>query len=313
MNPRFVRRVTCPVCESSDSQTLFRCPYGQDPIRSFIARQYANSGAFDPTLLEGADYVLCDCPRCRLVFQEYVPDDQLSEIIYEKWLPPEDSFEKKERRASRVRGRATMEVLAVVDHFGRPAEELRVLDFGMGWGNWCRMAKAIGCDAVGLERSPARLAHAQRLGLNVIGTSDLDPEQFDFINTEQVFEHLNDPLDAARTLARSLRPGGVLKLSVPNGIRVRRRLRTGDWSAPKGSRRSLYDVTPLQHVNCFVYRSLDMLASRVGLRPVARPAGAHYRYAPTWEPAPSLLKRTVGAHVRHALRQSSNVWFTPAT
>ena len=145
--------------------------------------------------------------------------------------------------------------------------QLRVLDFGMGWGAWCAMAMAMGCEVHGHESSPVRIAHAERAGVKVLSWDDLPQHPMDFINSEQVFEHLADPLGALTHLASALAPGGLLKISVPDGADIKRRLAIGDWDAGEDSPRSLLSITPLQHVNCFSRRSLVELARRAGLAP----------------------------------------------
>jgi SAM-dependent methyltransferase len=126
----------------------------------------------------------------------------------------------------------------------------------------------MGCEVYGHENSPLRIAHAEQRGIRVLSWNDLPDHCIDFINSEQVFEHLADPLGALKHLTSALAPGGILKISVPDGADIKRRLAIGDWSAGEGSPTSLLSITPLQHVNCFSRRSLLELARRAGLAPV---------------------------------------------
>jgi SAM-dependent methyltransferase len=102
----------------------------------------------------------------------------------------------------------------------------------------------------------------------VLKWDELSGRSFDFINSEQVFEHLTDPLGALKHLVSALAPGGMLKISVPDGRDVKKRLALGDWSAMDGPR-SLLVVTPLQHINGFHREALLELARRAGLKPAA--------------------------------------------
>lgn len=311
MHPHFVRREACPGCGSTRLGELYRCAYTASPIRDHLEQRYARAGSIDFALLEGAEYVLKECGECGLIFQEQVPDDELSEIVYERWADPEKALHRREARV-KPRGRIALEIMQIADFFGRRPEDLRVLDFGMGWGYWARIAQAFGCRVAGVEVSASRVGHAERHGVDVLAPDRIPEREFDFINTEQVFEHLPQPAETASRLAAALRDGGVLKISVPNGMRAKRRLRDPDWLAPYGSRRSLNDVSPLQHINCFTNRSLVRLGRRAGLRPVAIPARLRYRYLPTWERPSSLVKRTVGQHYRAVRHQETNIWFRAA-
>jgi len=76
------------------------------------------------------------------------------------------------------------------------------------------MAKAIGCNVSGLELTKERPDSARIKGINVLSWEEIPSCKFDFINTEQVFEHLADSLKTLIYLVRALNPNGVLKISV---------------------------------------------------------------------------------------------------
>lgn len=68
---------------------------------------------------------------------------------------------------------------------------LKVLDFGMGWGGWCRMANAFGHESYGMKLSEKRIEYATKHGVRLVQWQDLPDHDFDFINCKQVFEHIN--------------------------------------------------------------------------------------------------------------------------
>ena len=123
----------------------------------------------------------------------------------------------------------------------------------------------------GTELSQARIEYAKASGIKVITWEDIPNYRFDFINTEQVFEHLSEPMETLVHLKRALKPGGMIKISVPNGWDIKRRLRIADWIAPKGFRNSLNPVAPLEHINCFNHEVIVKMASRIGLKLEALP------------------------------------------
>ena len=196
--------------------------------------------------------------------------------------------------------------MGVLDFMKRPPESLRFLDYGMGWGFWVEMARAFAVDVYGLEPASSRNTRAAEQGLQVINVEQMKNLTFDFINTEQVFEHLPEPYETAMELSQVLAPGGILKISVPNSMRVKRHLKRGDWLA-KGN--PLNDVFPLQHINAFTHDAIIKLGRRAGLEHVPIPARLRYRYMPTWERPSRLLKRTVGAHYRTLRDQTTVLWF----
>jgi SAM-dependent methyltransferase len=310
MNEHFFLRERCPVCDSSDTAELVRCGFTREPILGALRSQkWAAGRDIDFSILADGEYVLKECRNCMLLFQEQIPDDYLAGIIYEQWISPEFSLHKKEKNATAARGRVALEIMSILDFLGRDPKDLRLLDFGMGWGDWVRMAEAFGCTTFGVERSDSRVEHAQEYHLKVLTLDEASAMSFDFITSDQVFEHLTDPFDIATKLSGALSPNGILKISVPIGVRARRRLAVGDWTARQSERHSLHDVAPLDHINCFLHQSLIALGRRVGLEQIPIPARLRYRYAPMWERPGRLLRRTAGQHYRAIRKQQTNVWF----
>jgi SAM-dependent methyltransferase len=191
--------------------------------------------------------------------------------VYEKWIDAETVFKKTEsQRALGYFTYLSSELIRVCRLFARPPMSLTFLDYSMGWGHWCRAAHGLGCTAHGTEYSPSRVAYAKAHGVKVVDEHKLEPRRYDFINTEQVFEHLPDPLTTLKRLRAALAPGGILRISVPNGADILDRLWQADWSIPRGHPGSLVAVAPLEHVNCFNRTCLVQMALRCHLRPIWR-------------------------------------------
>jgi trans-aconitate methyltransferase len=100
----------------------------------------------------------------------------------------------------------------------------------------------------------------------------LEKRQFDFINAEQIFEHLVEPREALARLHGALAPGGVIRINVPDGRNIKRNLERPDWNSPEDSPNSLNDVAPLQHLNSYNFDALVRMGERVGLREVEIPS-----------------------------------------
>jgi 2-polyprenyl-3-methyl-5-hydroxy-6-metoxy-1,4-benzoquinol methylase len=276
----FLVRERCPGCSSTNLSVLYRCAYDKDPLRQYVTRTYPAQSREVFDCLRDAEYILCECGDCALVFQREIPDDSLMKRMYEQWREPEAAWKQHDDLG--FYSRYAQEIMQVIAYFGGKPSRLTLLDFGMGWGNWILMAKAFGCECYGVELSDVLIQHARGIGIKVIDWADTPRYQFDFINTEQVFEHLAEPLQVLQHLRKSLKSGGLIKISVPTAIDIKRRLQLSDWIAPKGSRNSLNPVAPLEHINLFRRRSIAAMAGQANMKAVNLPAKLHYRYVTDW-------------------------------
>lgn len=279
----FERRPSCPACESGRAQTIFHAPLGEGAVFEFLRKYYRTEAVSREKL--AADFVLEECLDCSLVFQRYIPDASFLEEIYESWLnsnyhPSRDPL-VADALAHPGQYRDGHELMTAASFLERPLERLKVLDYGMGWGTWGRVAKALGCEVFGCELSSSRREWAQEHGIKVVGLDEFDGLEVDFVNTEQVFEHLTTPLADVRVLVKALRPGGILKVAVPYAKDLKRRIAIGDWEAPRSTSRSLNPVHPLEHVNCWNPRALRAMADRVGLDAVEIPLRSYYSFFKT--------------------------------
>jgi SAM-dependent methyltransferase len=171
------------------------------------------------------------------------------------------------------------------------------------------MASAFGCDSYGTELSETRIKYAQAKGIKVIAWDEIPQYRFDFINTEQVFEHIPEPLQTLRHLKTALKPGGIIKVSVPEADDIKRRLRLMDWKAPKDSRNSLNPVAPLEHINFFRTKSLTKMARAAGMEEVFIPIKLQFRYSFDWGGIKQVAKNFLGPIYRNILRKGNYRFF----
>ena len=272
----FVRRESCPLCRSGDVRTVYRSRFDEGPIGAFVHRYYR----IDPRLLSAAPYELARCQGCTLLYQAWVGDDRLLAELYGEWInesnrPDEDPLYRS-IMARPLESRDAHEILVAATFLGVEPSKMRTLDYGMGWAMWARVASTLGCRSFGTELSPARVDFAREHGVTTLGEDEIAGQRFDFINTEQVMEHVTQLRPSLDRLASALRPGGILKISVPaadHAAAIVESLRSGTVPSDE----AIMPVQPLEHVNSFTRQALRRLASELGLEPV-RPSIAQ-RYA----------------------------------
>lgn len=165
----------------------------------------------------------------------------------------------------------------------RPGE--RLLDAGCGEGRHCRGALERGAHVVGLDldadslrpglaalraraRERGRLAALLRADAFALPFPD---GAFDKAICAEVMEHVHDHPAAARELARVLRPGGRVAVTIPTATSEHLYLRLGDD----------YFETPGGHIRIFRPRDLARALAGAGL--ATRGVGfAHGLHTPYW-------------------------------
>jgi SAM-dependent methyltransferase len=146
----------------------------------------------------------------------------------------------------------------LLDAFEPYRQSNRILDFGCGAGFFLEEAQARGWDAVGSEFSERALQLLEAKGLQVLraplSADSLDAESFDVITAFEVLEHVREPLDEARIMARGLRAGGLFYCTTPNWNAVNRRLLGPEWSV----------IGYPEHLSYFTVSSLSACLVRAG-------------------------------------------------
>ncbi len=261
----FIERRACPVCGDLHHEILRNAAFSAPEVWEFIERYYA--GRITQDDLASGRYQVRRCHACRFLWQAFHLDDEGMETLYERWISPEESLAKKTHADVSLYDGYAREISSIARKFGRKPHQLSLLDFGMGWGAWCRMAQAYGYRVAGYERSQQRQQHARAWGIRVID-SLASAERYDYIGCHHALEHVPNPLATLSQLVAALAPGGLVRLSVPDGRDMEERLREPGWRAAKDA------LHPLEHLNSFTSDTLTRLAARAGLQLAPEPAPA---------------------------------------
>lgn len=278
---------------------MYRCAFSDPPISEFINDYYKED------LSVPGEYRIECCRACGTMFQAEVGESALLSQLYSDWIKahePEDDagfmFDVSHPRLSRD----GHEILTAASFLNLALADMATLDYGAGWAGWARVAKSLGSQSHSFDLAPTRQAMAESHGILP------DNGSYHFINTEQVLEHVTDPEAVVGQLADKLRPGGILKVSVPSNRGVADTLRRLNDGQVTVTHDEIMPVLPLEHVNCFTREGLLALGKRFGLKE-ARPAYWH-RFA--------FLRARGTIDVRHPKRAAKELvrplwqWRNPA-
>ncbi|MBT8436133.1 MAG: class I SAM-dependent methyltransferase [Gammaproteobacteria bacterium] len=259
----FHQRDRCPLCESTSNKVLCEIPYHDQRLASFIGQFY--QGRVPLESLASGKYRVVVCANCDFIYQDPVLNEAGMQSLYADWIDQALSLQKKQSARSRLYRQYAGQIQTLSRMFDKRPDQIRVLDFGMGWGYWSRMAQAHGLNVVGHELSAQRVEHARKMGVRVIQDLSVAEDDFDFIYANQVFEHLSNPLQTLQTLCQRLNANGFIYLRVPDGRGVARRLAQRGWTP------DLDAIHPLEHINCFTRKTLVKLGATAGLKPFGPP------------------------------------------
>jgi len=199
----------CPACASPRLRLLdaFRIASTPDGRRVSFATGCAECGL-----------LFTNPPPTREELNQFYSTDGPWSVAREertKWIDAKSRKRLAKKRPPKVsarRGAPDVLLDGLASHLPvtAPPEGSRVLDVGCGDGKLLDRLSALGWQTYGIEMSStvAFLRH-HRL--------DAPPEDgsFDLVILHHVLEHVTEPLGLLQQLARSLRDGGVLFISVP--------------------------------------------------------------------------------------------------
>lgn len=313
-----VERRVCTVCGNEELRCVYKRSYAHPDIRGHFLRYYGLeprglAQEYD-SALGSADFVLQECSSCRAITQRFAPGELLAGLLYGKWIDEDPGRAHKRNPDFSEYTHNIQEALVVTGfllrHRGKSRpNDLKVLDYGTGWGRFARALKACGCQVFVYDFSEERRESAARDGVTAVASEEIGGLGLDFINTEQVLEHVAEPRETASHLADGLVAGGVLKISVPYA----RWLENGseldiDWSLTRGGsepgarRGSPMPVFPLEHLTYFKRPSLDVLARRLGLRSVSFQIADELNFAFDWRSPRNVAKNLLRPFIRNRVR-----------
>ncbi len=260
----FETREHCPACLCEDTKLVYGCDFLSEPVKTFINLKFEQ---VVQQYFESERYILKKCKSCDLIYQERIFNETGMSQLYNKWLFDGDRerFDLPGSTLSRFMY-YSQELLTIATLFDKSVQDIKLLDYGMGKGQWCSVARDIGYDITGTDVSSDLLEHGRSIGLKVVPLSDFPNTSYDFINTEQVFEHLGKPLEVLESLRDAIEPNGVIKISVPYGSNIENRAHLMDWSVPREDRNFIVSITPGIHINTFSQNSIKVMGEKLGLK-----------------------------------------------
>lgn len=109
-----------------------------------------------------------------------------------------------------------------------------ILDVGCGDGHFLEVARDLGWNVFGTEYTRDAVAVCEAKGISMaqgpLGGISFAHGFFDVITSFEVLEHINNPVDEAKSMHNLLRPGGGLYVTTPNFGSISRSLLGPKWN-----------------------------------------------------------------------------------
>ena len=301
----FVARDSCPVCSGNRTEIVYSTPYVGTEVETFLRQKYDRKPR-DQTYaerLEGFDFTVLRCVACSALFQRLAPDREFASEYYETWIADHGHPKFPFGEYTHSINEAMTLTAFLLKQTGKSfPNDLWILDFGVGQGVFALAMRACGCRVAAFDLSQARNDTARDNGLTIVEYEDIPDSNFDFINTEQVFEHLDQPRVTASHLVEGLAPRGVLKISVPYA----KWLETGhfriDWNALRYGRHSMMPLQPLEHLTYFKRPSLDIMMKGLGLSRKKPKLSDELNYLFDWRGLRNIAKNLIRPIARDRFR-----------
>lgn len=192
-------------------------------------------------------------------------------------------------------------------------KKFRFLDIGCGVGWSMITAKRFGADAYGIEPSKNATDYAKNeLNLNVENSlfdpSKFEKDFFDVVMLDQVLEHVPNPSEMLNDIFLTLKPGGILFLSVPP-MDWSRVISSISYQLPYDLMKYLrassrfkkiievarrYDrfAGPIEHINFFSPKSISILTKNLNCNIIGQ-----YHESKTRRKYMNLISLTTGSYI----------------
>lgn len=258
-----IRRPSCPICQVSEGYKTFQIGYDSPEVKEYLDYFYGErqgvNNKVDMSVLEGENLVIRYCADCEFYWHEYILDDDGMNSLYEQWIDP--NYSRQKRNDWDLRISKILKATHIEDYFNdeTPPENLKVLDFGMGWGTYLLAVRSLGCEVHGVEISDLRRNNVNSNDITVHKYLEEVNGKFDVITSHQTFEHLPNPRETLTSLRELLQPNGLLHMTTPN-IKQKPSKETVLEKGP---------FQPLEHINGFTHASTLALAAECDLAPVS--------------------------------------------
>ena len=131
------KKKKCPLC---DSVYKIVCSHPADS--NILEKYFLNKYNCKINMIN--DYEIAKCNNCYFLFQVHIPDNNSIKVLYETIINYKMSLGKRLRASNgyfKLLYEDLIRLMLIFNKYLRP-NEIKVLDFGLGWSNWAKLAQS---------------------------------------------------------------------------------------------------------------------------------------------------------------------------
>lgn len=263
-------------------------------------------------IVDWKDYTIYKCTNCNLIFTNPLPDDQLLIDFYQGFL-----FNKPKKNTIQKEVRNRKKELKTLFNFQSLDTNTLYLDYGGGTGSSYKAASELGLNAYYHDLDEKAKAFVKEThGLDddhIIDDIEKTATRFDYIFSDNVIEHVKDPVKFTTDLKDILHVGGQMVIKTPHGMNTEIlfypfiSLKGYTFAALKYNPlpvviksyfKRFWHCDPPRHLYAFSKQNLELIAKKAGFRDDEIEV-SYYR-VPLFDF--SLTKMFVSIKARHGIR-----------
>ena len=221
---KLVQRIECPFCKKINFKSQFKQNYSHPYLKSFISKYYQSSKL--DQMLKNEIYEISECLNCRGLFQKFIPDLNFSNYLYDDLISATDSLKKKSDYLEKNKKKLNDDFEIISNLFRKKKSDIKILEFGSGWGFWSKFMKSKTFNITTCEFSEKRHNHLIHNNIsNFKNLADIK-DKFDFIYSEEVLEHVSSPLDILLQLKKLLSDDGFMLHRFPSTFLFKKKIKS---------------------------------------------------------------------------------------
>ena len=245
----------CPVCDCSKTVVIMRFT---PELLSEVNATYRLE-VFKEALKGKEEFLTYSkCRNCGMVYCENVWDDDTLHKVYSETIGHARSKDRIlliNKRASLAR--IWTNILRTLKLLGKEKlGDLKIIDFGCGWGDFLDTAQGHGVSVIGYDADSKKTALAKERGHKIVEDVD-ELKSFgpvDVVVMFSVLEHLQDVKNSLNLVKELLKPGGLFVFSVMDyrSIYIKKNVNRLKNNLPALTK----DLNPVEHVNLYNYKAV---------------------------------------------------------